>query len=85
MSPSPPLFLNRLVNSSFGRLLKAIREDEILVQSVCKNVTSYKIAAFVIGAALASIGGGLYAMYISYIDPTSFTVMGFPDPVVGPS
>jgi hypothetical protein len=40
-----------------------------------KNVTSYKMAAFVIGAALASIGGGLYAMYISYIDPSSFTVM----------
>jgi branched-chain amino acid transport system permease protein len=69
------LFLNRLVNSPFGRILKAIREDEIFVQSLGKNVTSYKMAAFVIGAALASVGGGLYAVYISYIDPTSFTVM----------
>jgi branched-chain amino acid transport system permease protein len=69
------LFLNRLINSPFGRVLKAIREDEILVQSMGKNVTAYKMAAFVIGAALASVGGGLYAVYISYIDPTSFTVM----------
>ncbi len=69
------LFLNRLINSPFGRILKAIREDEIFVQSLGKNVTAYKMAAFVIGAALASIGGGLYAVYISYIDPTSFTVM----------
>jgi branched-chain amino acid transport system permease protein len=69
------LFLNRLVNSPYGTVLKAIREDEILVQSLGKNVTHYKMAAFVIGAAIASIGGGLYAMYISYIDPTNFTVM----------
>ena len=68
------LFLTRLINSPFGRILKAIREDEILILSFGKNVTAYKMAAFVVGAALASIGGGLYAMYISYIDPSSFTV-----------
>lgn len=69
------LFLTRLVNSPFGRVLKAIREDEIFVESVGKDVMKYKITVFVIGAATASIGGSLYAYYIRFIDPTSFTVM----------
>lgn len=64
-----------LVNSPFGRVLKAVREDEIFAQSLGKDVMGYKVAAFVISAAVASIAGGLYAVYISYIDPTSFTVM----------
>ena len=69
------LFLGRLVNSPFGRVLKAIREDEIFAMSMGKNVMKYKITVFVIGAATASVGGSLYAYYISFIDPTSFTVM----------
>jgi branched-chain amino acid transport system permease protein len=69
------LFLTRLVNSPFGRVLKAIREDEIFAMSMGKDVMKFKITVFVIGAATASIGGSLYAYYISFIDPTSFTIM----------
>lgn len=69
------IFLNRLVNLPFGRVLKAIREDEIFTMSLGKDVMKYKIAVFVIGASVASIGGSLYAYYISFIDPTSFTIM----------
>ena len=67
--------LHLLVDSPFGRVLKAIREDEIFAQSLGKDVMGHKVAVFVISAAIASIGGSLYAVYISYIDPTSFTVM----------
>ncbi|HEX8948281.1 MAG TPA: branched-chain amino acid ABC transporter permease [Dissulfurispiraceae bacterium] len=67
--------LNRLISSPFGRVLKAIREDEIFAQSVGKDVLHYKIAVFVISASVASVAGGLYAYYISFIDPTSFTIM----------
>ena len=69
------LLVNKLVNSPYGRVLKAIREDEIFAQSLGKNVNSYKIQVFVIGGALASVAGNLYAHYITFIDPTSFTIL----------
>lgn len=66
---------NRIVKSPFGRLLKAIREDEVFTQAAGRNVASAKVKVFVISASLASISGVIYATYITYIDPTSFTVM----------
>jgi branched-chain amino acid transport system permease protein len=69
------IFLNRLMDSPFGRILKAIREDEIFTTSLGKDVMKFKLTAFIIGASIASISGSLYAYYISFIDPTSFTIM----------
>ena len=69
------LFVHKLVNSPYGRVLKAIREDEVFAQSLGKNVNSYKIQVFVIGGALASVAGNLYAHYVTFIDPTSFTIL----------
>lgn len=66
---------NRVVKSPFGRLLKAIREDEVFTQAVGRNVASAKVKVFILSASLASISGVIYATYITYIDPTSFTVM----------
>jgi len=66
---------NRIVASPFGRVLKAIREDEVFAQACGKDVSAYKVTIFMIGAGLAAIAGVLYATYISFIDPTSFTVM----------
>ena len=66
--------VHRLVSSPFGRVLKAIREDEIFALSLGKNVAAYKVSIFVLGAGLAGMAGVLYAYYISFIDPFSFTV-----------
>ncbi len=66
--------LRRLVRAPFGRVLKAIREDEVFAQSLGKNVVKYKVLVFVVGAAFAAVAGSLYAVYITFIDPTSFTV-----------
>lgn len=66
---------HRIVKSPFGRLLKAIREDEVFTQAVGRNVASAKVKVFIISASLASIAGVIYATYITYIDPTSFTIM----------
>lgn len=66
---------NRIVKSPFGRILKAIREDEIFAQSLGKNVSAYKVKVFMVSSGLAAISGVLYAGYITFIDPTSFTVM----------
>ena len=64
-----------LTSSSFGRVLKAIREDEKALQVFGYNTASYKLAIFVIAAMLAGVAGSLFASYISYIDPTSFVLM----------
>ena len=66
---------HRIISSPFGRVLMAIREDEVFALAAGKNVAVYKVAVFAIGSGMAAIAGALYAHYISFIDPTSFTVM----------
>ena len=66
--------LRRAIKSNFGRVLIALSEDEIYTQSTGKNVYKYKVIAFTISAMIAAVPGVLYAHYITYIDPTSFTV-----------
>jgi branched-chain amino acid transport system permease protein len=63
-----------IANSSFGRILKAIREDEKAIQVFGYKTLNYKLTIFVIGAMLAALAGSLYAAYITYIDPSTFTV-----------
>ncbi len=66
--------MKRLHNSSFGLVLKAIRDDELSAMSIGKNVNRFKILAFAISSGLAAIAGALFAVYMTYIDPTSFTL-----------
>lgn len=68
------VLLYLLGNSPFGRVLKAIREDEISASSLGKNITHFKITAFALSAGFAAIPGVLFAGYMRYIDPTSFTL-----------
>jgi branched-chain amino acid transport system permease protein len=64
-----------LVLSPFGRVLHAIREDEIFAQSLGKHTLLFKVKAFAISAGLAAVAGSLYASYITYIDPSSFQIL----------
>jgi branched-chain amino acid transport system permease protein len=64
----------RIIHSPFGRILKGIRDDEVGVSSLGRDVAAYKTLAFVIGSAVAAVSGFLFASYVSYIDPTSFTL-----------
>jgi branched-chain amino acid transport system permease protein len=61
-------------NSPFGRVLKAIREDELATAALGKNVPRFKITAFAISAGFAAIAGVLFAGYMHYIDPSSFSL-----------
>lgn len=63
-----------IAKSSFGRVLKAIREDEEAISVFGYHTLWYKLAIFVIGAMLASIAGSLFASYITFIDPSSFSL-----------
>jgi neutral amino acid transport system permease protein len=55
------IILEKLVHSPWGRVLKAIREDEEVPRALGKNVFWYKLQAFTIGGAIAGIAGAFYA------------------------
>ncbi len=69
------LIAHFIISSSFGRVLKAIREDESTIQVFGYRTLYYKLAIFVIGAGMAAVAGGLFASYITFIDPSSFVLM----------
>jgi branched-chain amino acid transport system permease protein len=69
------LVVRQLSISPFGRVLRAIREDESFVLAIGKNPLRFKVTAFAVSAALAASAGSLYAHYVSYLAPTSFTVL----------
>lgn len=68
------LLLIKISTSAFGRTLRALNEDEIFTQALGKNIYLTKTIAFTISAMYAATAGVLYAHYISYIDPSSFSM-----------
>lgn len=66
--------LRRLVDAPFGRVLRAIRDDETGATSLGKHANAVKLGAFGLSACLAAYAGSLFAHYNSYIDPHSFNV-----------
>ncbi|MGH2412605.1 MAG: branched-chain amino acid ABC transporter permease [Microcystaceae cyanobacterium] len=64
--------LEFLVRSPWGRILKAIREDEEIAKALGKNVFWYKLQAFMLGGAIAGIAGAFYAWQLTTIYPTNF-------------
>lgn len=68
------LIFSRLQHSPYGRMLRAIRNDELAVQALGRDTIRLKVSAFFISAAFAGLAGVLYASYLSYIDPTTFTL-----------
>ena len=65
--------VSRTVNSSFGRTLVAIREDEIAAEAMGVDTTRSKVISFVLSSAMAGIGGGLFGHYLMYLHTNSFT------------
>ncbi len=64
--------LERLVRSPWGRVLKAIREDEQVAKALGKNVFFYKLQALMLGGFIAGIAGALFAWQISTVYPANF-------------
>lgn len=63
----------RLINSHYGRAMKAIRENDIAAESFGIKTSYYRLIAFSIGAFGAAIAGGLYAFLITAIVPNYFS------------
>lgn len=66
------VFVRRIVNSPFGRIIRAVREDEAVAQDLGKNTVRAKIQMFAVGSAIAGIAGSLYAQYLTYISSELF-------------
>jgi branched-chain amino acid transport system permease protein len=64
--------LQRLVASPWGRVLRAIREDELAAASLGKRAAAFRLQAFVLGCMLMGLGGALYAHFVGYIAPEDF-------------
>ncbi|WP_270933991.1 branched-chain amino acid ABC transporter permease [Falsiroseomonas oryzae] len=64
--------LERLVASPWGRVLRAIREDELAAASLGKRAAAFRLQSFVIGCMLMGLAGALYAHFVGYIAPEDF-------------
>lgn len=69
------LVIVNLINSSYGRAIISVREDEIASELMGINTTRYKVLAFVIGAMFAGLAGAMYAHYFYIIKPGTFNFM----------
>ena len=63
-----------LINSSFGRMFKAVREDEIAAEAMGINLFKTKELSFVISSFFAGVSGGMLAMFMRSIDSKTFQV-----------
>jgi branched-chain amino acid transport system permease protein len=66
------LALERLLRSPWGRVLRAIREDEVAALALGKNAFSYRLQAFAIGGGIMGLGGALQAHFIGFISPDNY-------------
>ena len=66
------ILISLLINSSYGRAFKAIREDETAAEAMGINLFKHKVMSFSIGAFFAGIGGGLLATLLATVDPKQF-------------
>lgn len=66
------LVIRNLIQSSYGRALVSIREDEVAAGSMGIDTFRYKTAGFVVGCAFAGLAGGLYAHLYAFLHPSNF-------------
>jgi len=69
------LALERARNAPWGRVLRAIREDETAALAAGKNVVRFRLQAFILGAMLMGLGGAVYAHFVAFISPEAFDPM----------
>jgi branched-chain amino acid transport system permease protein len=68
------LVVVRVIRSPLGRVLHAIRDDELVASTLGKQVRRTKLVITCLAGTLAGVAGILYAMFVLYISPASFTV-----------
>ncbi len=71
------LFIERALHSPWGRVLRTIREDEMMAAATGKDVFHHKMQSLIAGAVIMGAAGGLYAHFIGFISPDVFRPMQF--------
>jgi len=69
------LIIKKITTSPFGRVLEATRDNELAARVLGKNTFKIKSISLAASAFFAGIAGSLYASYITFIDPSSFSIM----------
>ncbi|MCE2658550.1 MAG: branched-chain amino acid ABC transporter permease [Rubrivivax sp.] len=67
------LLVRRLIDAPFGRVLRAVRDDDQVAAVAGKAVLGFKVKAFMVASALAGLAGALYAHFTAFIAPDLFT------------
>lgn len=67
-------FMVLLIRSTYGRALKAIREDEIAAEAMGINLFKHKQLSFIIGSFFSAVSGGMLAMFMRSIDSKTFSI-----------
>jgi branched-chain amino acid transport system permease protein len=76
------LIVRNFVRSSTGRATMSVREDETAAKAMGIDVAGSKLLAFVIGSFVAGIGGGVYAHYIGFLSPNTFSFIAGFNPLI---
>ena len=67
--------IKKITISPFGKVIEAVRDNELAARVLGKNAFKIKSVALAMSAFFAGLAGSLYASYITFIDPSSFTLM----------
>ena len=76
------IVIRNLLNSSFGRAIISVREDETAAKAMGIDVAYYKTVTFVIGSLFAGLAGGLYAHINGFLHPNTFSFIKSFDPLI---
>ena len=76
------VIMRNLIYSSTGRAILAVREDETATKMMGVDVVDTKILAFVVGSMFAGLGGGVYAHYIGFLSPGTFSFLNGFNPLI---
>ncbi len=76
------IIMRNLIHSSTGRAIMSVREDETAARARGINAADTKLLAFVIGSLFAGIGGGIYAHFISFLSPNTFSFLASFNPLI---
>jgi branched-chain amino acid transport system permease protein len=66
-------FLDTVARSPFGRLMRAVREDDVVAATLGKNVLWVRVRIFALGGGIIGLAGSMHGFYYQYIDPTQFS------------
>jgi branched-chain amino acid transport system permease protein len=76
------MIVRNFVRSSTGRASMSVREDETAAKAMGVNVAGSKLLAFVLGSFVAGIGGGVYAHFIGFLSPDTFSFLAGFNPLI---